>query len=143
MTFDDEVWLAILTAALGLVAGIVGGAVSGDVVAKRAFRREQQTREAARSADWAFEPLGPATSMLRNIGDEPGLDVRLAWHQDGDGRLEQNPVDRIDPGDARRVTVAPFTQERRVGITWKRPDGAIKTTEREVPRSQPRTLGCD
>lgn len=135
MTFGDGVWLAVITAALGLVAGIVGGAISGDAVAKRAFRREQQAREASRSADWAFEPLGTATSMLRNIGDEPGLNVRLVWHQGGDGRLEENPVDRIDPGDARRVTVAPFTQERRVEITWKRPDGTVRTAEREVPRS--------
>lgn len=134
MTFAQEIWLALIAAGLGLIGGTVGGAISGDIVTKRAFRREQNARKASMSADWAFEPIGAAASMLRNIGDEPGLNIRLAWHPGGTGRLEENPIDRIDASDARRVSVAPFTQERRVQITWERPDGTSKTVEREVPR---------
>jgi len=135
MTFGEQVWLAVIAAVLGLIAGGVGGAISGDIVAKRAFAREQTAREAARLADWAFEPLGTAGSVLRNIGDEAGLNVRLAWHEGGTGRLDETPVDRIDPGDGRRLTAAPFTQERRVVITWEGPDGTTETVEREIPKA--------
>lgn len=134
MTFGEQVWLAVIAAVLGLVGGGVGGAISGDIVAKRAFRREQRAQEAARLADWAFEPLGTAMSMLRNIGDEAGLNIRLSWREGGQGRLEDKPVDRIDPGDARKLSVAPFTPERRVTVTWQRPSGETHSVDREVPR---------
>lgn len=40
MTFGQDVWLAVIAAALGVIGGTVGGAISGDIVAKRAFARE-------------------------------------------------------------------------------------------------------
>jgi hypothetical protein len=134
MTFGEEVWLAVIAAGLGLIGGTVGGAISGDIVAKRAFAREQKAKTAAKLADWAFEPLGTAASNLHNTGDEVGLNIRLAWYAAGTGPLEGSPIDRIDPGDRRRIEAGPLTHERRVIVTWDRPDGTTESVVREIPR---------
>jgi hypothetical protein len=89
---------------------------------------------AARLADWAFEPLGTAASNLHNIGDEVGLNIRLAWYASATGRLEGSPIDRIDPGDRRRIEAGPLTQERRATVTWDRPDGTTESVVRERSR---------
>jgi hypothetical protein len=65
MSLGQEVWLVVIATALGLIGGTVGGAISGDIVAKWAFAREQKAQTAAKLADWAFEPLGTAASILR------------------------------------------------------------------------------
>lgn len=134
MTFGQDVWLAVIAAALGLIGGTVGGAISGDIVAKRAFAREHKAQATAKLADWAFEPLGTAASNLHNIGDEEGINIRLEWRAGATGRLEESPIDRIDPGDSRRISAGPLTQERRVIVTWDRPDGTTKSVVREIPR---------
>jgi hypothetical protein len=33
-------------------------------------------------------------ARLRNIGDEAGANIRLSWNR----RVDDNPIDRIDPG---------------------------------------------
>jgi hypothetical protein len=100
-------------------------------VAKRAFAREHKAQTAAKLADWAFEPLGTAASNLHNIGDEEGINIRLEWRAGATGRLEESPFDRIDPGDSRRISAGPLTQQRRVIVTWDRPDGTTKSVVRE------------
>lgn len=133
MNFGDQVWLVVIAAALGLVGGVIGGAVSGDIVSKRAFKRSQDAQQQALSANWAFERIGSAASLLRNVGDESGLNIVLEWRPGGEGRLEAGPHSCIDPGDNRRLQIAPLTQERRVLITWDRPNGEHRSVEREVP----------
>jgi len=86
MTFGQDVWLAVIAAALGVIGGTVGGAISGYIVAKRAFAREHKAQTAAKLADWAFEPLGTAASNLHNIGDEEGINIRLEWRAGATGR---------------------------------------------------------
>lgn len=114
--------------------GLVGGAISGDLVAKRSFRREHKAKEAARLADWTLTPTGTAMAELRNTGDEPGLQIELQWAEGSTGQIEEQPVDRIDPNDFRRLRVAPFSELRQVIISWKRPTGEHKSVQREVPR---------
>jgi len=85
-------------------------------------------------ADWAFEPLGTAASNLHNIGDEEGINIRLGVARRRYGTVEESPFDRIDPGDSRRISAGPLTQERRVIVKWDRPDGTTKSVVREIPR---------
>ena len=97
MTFGQDVWLAVIAAALGLIGGGGLSAERSAVTLWRSgpFAREHKAQTAAKLADWAFEPLGTAASNLHSIGDEEGINIRLEWRAGATGRLEESPFDRI------------------------------------------------
>ena len=134
MTPLDVGWGDAVGWVVSAALGFAGGALSGDLVAKRAFRREQRARAAALLADWRIVPTGTAMAELRNTGDETGTDVRLFWVEGSTGRLTEETIERIDPGDFRRLMIAPIGGERLVQVTWSQPDGQTRSVTREVPR---------